>query len=216
MTSWHELGARKAFLDSLEIHGRSATYDLVELGRQSQWCHDSNCFHALEAGIIGQTHTGDEPLEQLFCRGQLEQLVEIGQLRRKAVPVRAGPERDRERVLNQQSLDAALAGTVFTAAVAGGPGETDDGSVAWHSPVTVVSMDEAVEGRTGDAVIAAGSAPLEIGYTMPSRTLMHLYLNGAVWRWPYRTRLLWLLVSVQHGDEGWRVLPRSHLRDTGA
>ncbi|MFE2973405.1 hypothetical protein [Streptomyces sp. NPDC059258] len=42
-----------------------------------------------------------------------------------------------------------------------------------------------------------GTAPLEVGDSWPSRTLMHLYQYGAVARWPYGSELIWLFVNFE-------------------
>ena len=42
---------------------------------------------------------------------------------------------------------------------------------------------------------APGWAPLEVGYTRPSRTLLHLTEFGAVARWPYGHDVITLLVQ---------------------
>lgn len=45
-----------------------------------------------------------------------------------------------------------------------------------------------------------GSAPLEVGDSWPSRTLMHLWQYGAVARWPYGSDLIWLFLSYDYGQ----------------
>ncbi|MER7671316.1 hypothetical protein ABTY61_23010 [Kitasatospora sp. NPDC096128] len=50
--------------------------------------------------------------------------------------------------------------------------------------------------------IAASNAPLEVGTTLPSRTLLHLDLEGAVARWRYASTwitLLWRIGPSPYG-----------------
>lgn len=45
------------------------------------------------------------------------------------------------------------------------------------------------------------SAPLEVGYTKPSRTLHHLMVEGAVARWAYDSTDIDLLVDIERLGE---------------
>jgi hypothetical protein len=57
--------------------------------------------------------------------------------------------------------------------------------------------------RTGQTLLsypsdrAPGSAPLEVGDSWPSRTLMHLWQYKAVARWPYGSKLIYLFLNYR-------------------
>lgn len=51
------------------------------------------------------------------------------------------------------------------------------------------------------AVRVPGSAPLEVGDSWPSRTLMHLLQYKSVARWPYGSKLIWLFINYGQGDD---------------
>jgi hypothetical protein len=56
-----------------------------------------------------------------------------------------------------------------------------------HAPLVVPSS------------VPGGWAPLEVGDSWPSRTLMHLWQYRAVARWPYGSSRIWLFLNL-----GWR------------
>jgi len=208
MSTWHEFGARYGFTEAVKLRGAEAVYADVELGRQSLWCDDPACRDVIERSAIGQTWRGEESLEQLWCRGQIERAFLTGQVRRTTFRVVGGPHADEMVEKNQAVLDAALGAFSLAASVHGSVGGgVDDGDVAWSAPLEVLSEEEARAGRGAAAVLEPGIAPLEIGYTLPSRTLAHLFQEGAVWRWPYGSEQLWLLAAVELRDEGWCVWP---------
>jgi hypothetical protein len=79
-----------------------------------------------------------------------------------------------------------------------------DGTLKWDAPIKMdsasglVLLDACRNGVKHPvpivATVAAGWAPLEIGSTMASRTLLHLLQEGAVARWPYGSDCIRLLV----------------------
>lgn len=127
--------------------------------------------------------------------------------RRQAHPVNAVPRPDRYGVENERALNDGLAGTGLHATVDGSPGQTDDGVLTWTIDLPLVSRQEAKDVAVPEVAITPGSAPLEIGYTLPSRTLTHLLTTGAVWRWPYTSARVWLLAAVVQAEQGWQVEP---------
>lgn len=208
MSSWHELGARDGFEHVLKIRGAESVYRTVELGRQALWCTRLDCAHAAERGIVGQTYQGDEALEQLWCRGQLEHLLQTGTVRRRSIVIGQGPGADRRCEENEGLLRTALtAHAAVPTVVASTSGRTDDGEIAWLEPLGVLSAEEVRSGRPPEAVLPPDEAPLEVGYTFPSRTLLHLFEEGAIWRWPYNSERLWLLAAVAESDDGWTRRP---------
>jgi hypothetical protein len=208
MSSWHEFGAHHGFEAALKARGHDAVYREVEIGRESLWCDDRACYHRLERTIIGQTFQGGESLEQLWCRGQVESLLLSGQVRRTAVNIGHGPYADKMAEANSAALNAKLTHFAMTAGVSDSSGgRQDDGDITWHEPLDLLSAAEAQGDASASAVLAPGNAPLEVGYTLPSRTLTHLLEEGAVWRWPYNSQRLWLLAAVMEDSHGWHVHP---------
>ena len=144
-------------------------------------------------------------------------LLGTGQVRRFAHPVAATPRPDRHGAENERTLNAGLAGTGLPAAVNGSPGQTDDGVLTWTIALPLVSKQEAEVDAAPEVAIAPGSAPLEIGYTLPSRTFTHLLTTGAVWRWPYKSERLLLLAAVTNHEQRWQIEPLidEHFRASG-
>lgn len=208
MKSWHEWGARRAFEEDLAGVGAQAVYEVVELGRAAAWCDDPQCRHRLLARVVGQVHQDVESLEQLWCRGQVESLLETGRVRLVSVPVGQGPVADREAERNERVLREALAAQPVTLSVwASTGGVSDDGWVHWQAPLAVMASEEADIDAEPQIVLSEVRAALKVGSTLPSRTLLHLLADGAVWRWPYGSDRLWLLAAVVPSESGWRVRP---------
>lgn len=207
----HEWSARKAFEHDLETLGAAAVYELVDLGRSAAWCADAHCRHRLVAPVVGQVHRDVESLEQLWCRGQVEYLLAQGRVRLISVPVGAQPRRDLDADANQQALEQGLAPHPVVVRVhASTGGLPDDGWVRWDGELELLAADEADAGAEPAAVLPRAHAPLEVGSTLPSRTLLHLLEDGAVWRWPYKSDRLWLLAAVGPCERsGWRIEPLS-------
>jgi hypothetical protein len=206
--TWHEDAARDAFVLALTARGHDEVYREVEIGRATSWCDEPDCDHHVRRAVIGQTHTGDESIHQLWCRGHVEAFLASGRVRRTAIQVGVTPGADRDHARNQQKLTDALAGWGFEADVQPSTGgRTDDGDVTWAGDLGLLSPAEVDAGVPPAAVLGPGRASLEIGYTLPSRTYTHLYERGAVWRWPYGSDRLTLLAAVAEHDEGWWIKP---------
>ena len=74
-----------------------------------------------------------------------------------------------------------------------------------RGPATLVGADRARVCRRRPCPF---SVPLEVGYTLPSRTFAHLLTEGAVARWPYDEDQIHLLVDQRAGlHMGTRPLP---------
>lgn len=92
-------------------------------------------------------------------------------------------------------------------------GADADGTLSWSGPLQVSRPTGAFfypsDCRNAPqsilvypSEVAEGSAPLEVGDSWPSRTLMHLWQYRAVARWPYGSNLIWLFLNVGWG-RGW-------------
>lgn len=88
-------------------------------------------------------------------------------------------------------------------------GADADGMLSWQGPLVASrptgdffypsscrNVQQAPLTRLGE--VPEGSAPLEVGDSWPSRTLMHLHQYGAVARWPYGSSLIWLFIRLKH------------------
>lgn len=85
-----------------------------------------------------------------------------------------------------------------------------DGSLRWGDPLMISRpTGEFFYGsdckHAGQTILAypttrePGWAPLEVGDSWPSRTLMHLWQYRAVARWPYGSKLIWLFLNYGWG-----------------
>lgn len=84
-------------------------------------------------------------------------------------------------------------------------GADSDGTLSWSEPLKVsrptgvfyypsVCRDAEQSILAYPAMVKPGNAPLEVGDSWPSRTLMHLKQYGSVARWPYGSNLIWLFL----------------------
>jgi hypothetical protein len=69
-----------------------------------------------------------------------------------------------------------------------GRGAIDDGFLKWDRPIALNRM-----GHSSVWALYPGRAPLEVGYTRPYTTLFHLTDDRALARWPYGSKLIYLL-----------------------
>lgn len=82
----------------------------------------------------------------------------------------------------------------FSATFWGGT-ETADGYVEWSEPIQANSIrDDGVEVR---ATIAPARAPLEVGHTKGSTTLLHILEKHRLARWPYHSDKITLIHLIE-------------------
>lgn len=156
--------------------------------------------------VIGQHHWERYrwPLEQVAAFSVVHSEIMSGDVARVVIGTRRNtPHADEDRAANAAGLSDLP--HPFTAGVDLGQGNADqDGWLEWSEPIDVeVSTGVPLIGADGSMspvimkrTLLPGGAPLEIGYTMPSATLLHLRRNRSVARWPYGHPFLTLLVSV--------------------
>ncbi|MFH9798123.1 hypothetical protein [Streptomyces virginiae] len=157
---------------------------------------------------IGQTHKGPSKWLPSQAAAYLRIFTGLtsGEFAQVLVPLGTAPNLDSERQANQAALDGLH--STFRATVDTAQDHADaDGQVSWSIPITVdqstgVGLPEAAGVRPGTRPVSvpSGGVPLEIGYTMPSRTLHHLLVSGGVARWPYHHEHLCLFVNLQPGS----------------
>lgn len=200
--------ARSSLEDAIESSGLLQTYSAIDLARQALWCRDTHCRHKADVPVIGQAF-GDEGIEQLWCRARIAGLMGSQRVILASLGLIGLPEADRRADDNHRLLRDALSEETFDVDVwSSVGGADDDGRVGWTRPLTVV-LD--ADDHGGERVtLEPGCAPLEIGYTLPSRTLSHLVYDGGVWRWPYGSQELWLLAAVERQGDRLRLRGLNH------
>jgi len=155
---------------------------------------------------VGQMHDRGPsrwPPEQVAAFGWVNYMVMRGEITQIRIATGACPFPDKERALNQQILDTLV--EPFTAEVDPGQHNADcDGRLSWSR--TVISEkstgvpyfadpDGAPTPLRAPKDVPAAGIPLEIGSTLPSRTLLHLGEYGGVARWPYESTVVRVLIS---------------------
>ncbi|GGQ25214.1 hypothetical protein GCM10010140_64410 [Streptosporangium pseudovulgare] len=140
----------------------------------------------------------------------LLRLFITGELLVAHVPLGMGPSRDKERRRNQKVLDEALSRQGIVACVdQEQQGAGYDGHIhllsGWRArrlwfEVEKDSFRFRSLSETIGPLAENGGIPLEIGYTDPTRTFMHLREYGGVVRWPYGSDGLYLL-ALREGKE---------------
>jgi len=150
------------------------------------------------------------PAYQTAAFAYLHALVGSGDV--AFTPIRTGgtPGPDADRVGNASLLKETL--LPFTADLDMTQNGADaDGRLDWgrriflpRSTGTFFYEDSCAKGHQSrldfKASYHASSAPLEVGDSWPSRTLMHLWQYGAVARWPYGSRFILLFINYGWGD----------------
>jgi hypothetical protein len=189
MPAMHEQAAESLLDRWMSIpEGPRALYDAYT-GVRHGWGADY-------VDMLGQS-ARNWTMEQICCFAILHVDIILGKI--AIVRVRAGgtPRSDADRTRNAE-LVADLP-EPFTATVhMTQHGADADGTVSWDQPITVdVSpgpTDDGSSARAVPAIVPPGAVPMEIGYSLPSRTLLHIREDGGVARWPYGSDWIWVLL----------------------
>jgi hypothetical protein len=208
MPTIHEQGAEHLFGRMLDHPGASRT--LAETRRRLKLpaghprAFDQNYVAAI--GQVFRTPPSHWPMEQVAAFTAMHTKIcagEVAQVQISAIGLDDGPSPDAHRDENAAKL-ADLPAPFQAEVDRGQYGADSDGSLKWNAPIQVdaatgVVFLDACRGAAKQPVtivqtIADGWAPLEIGSTMPSRTLMHVIQEGVVARWPYGADSIWLFV----------------------
>jgi hypothetical protein len=202
----HEQAAQRHLLNLASTPEGAQVMHLAYTGVHGRWADDY-------LSMIGQhfmySTNSQWPLEQVVSFGRVHHRIEAGELGR--IPIRAGghPWSDKEREHN--ALLLADLPHPFVAELDMTQNCADsDGLLRWTEPVEVQVATGRTEASTGvgaravlaNAIIRPGSVPLEVGYTMPSRTALHAHEDRGVARWPYHSDWIWLIVSMAHFAPG--------------
>ena len=118
--------------------------------------------------IVTQRWSGSYDLYDAYAFGQVYASLLDGDVTLTPINLDAEPAADAKDGLNNERLAGLPA--PFAAHFVGGGGD-DDGVLSWDEE----------------------RAPLEVGYTRPLTTLLHLH-HGSLARWPYGHTRIWLLI----------------------
>lgn len=145
------------------------------------------------------------PLAQHAAFVNVHALIGAGDVAITCISTGGVPGPDADRVGNAGKLEDTVA--PFRAELdMHQNGADSDGEFRWDTPLKIsrstgahffpsACREETYSLVTYPITREAGWAPLEVGDSWPSRTLMHLHQYGAVARWPYGSKLIWLFIN---------------------
>lgn len=168
---------------------------------------------------VGQTQRDPAywPLHQVASLMKVLKGLAYGNIVRRRIPVGETPGPDADRQGNAARLERIPA--PFDAQLdMTQNGADSDGTLSWGEPVNLwralgVRIEHG-EGLYGSLhapfEVRPWRVPLEVGYTLPSRTAAHLMVEGAVARWAYEDDEICLLIDLGRIGTavGTRPLPR--------
>ncbi|WP_131589746.1 hypothetical protein [Streptomyces seoulensis] len=155
---------------------------------------------------IGQTQHDPAywPLEQVAAFLKVHTGLMAGLYARVEISVNAMPGPDADRVGNA----AKLRGThpLFCPELDMEQNGADcDGWLSWKTDISMnrssslgLITDCGTSPVNMGLLVEPGGVPLEVGTSKPSRTYMHLHMEGGVARWPYHSDRIGLLINVEH------------------
>lgn len=147
---------------------------------------------------IGQPYGGWTD-GQVAAYSRVHYLIATGKVAKLTIPVGATPGRDADREGNQRRLNEGIP-SEFTAEIYEGNSHDGDALLSWPEDSVMAWIDG--YGNETEAPLCqwAHSAPLEIGHTDASRTMLHLAEGGIVARWPYGSEDIWLFFYATMQD----------------
>ncbi|MFJ8955245.1 hypothetical protein ACIRL3_46155 [Streptomyces sp. NPDC102384] len=144
------------------------------------------------------------PAHQAACFLKVHFGVLAGRYARLTVEVGRQPAADAQRASNAEALDD-LPRPFVAALDMDQNGADQDGALTWNEEVTAVAgtatffyTDCCSVPVTRSERLPAAEMPLEVGHSLPSRTLTHLEMDGGVARWPYGSTDLEVLLNTEH------------------
>lgn len=203
MTTSHERGAH-VVLDRILTREPTA----AALVRTRNRLADGGHFTPGFVSAVGQMHRlapARWPVHQVAAFLDIHAAVGVGWYAMVQVEVGTGPRSDAERSANAAAL--ADLPEPFTAQLDLAQNAADeDGTVTWSQDIIVTRSTgvpytaacTAREPLTIPTTVQAFQVPLEVGTTLPSRTLLHLEEDGGVARWAYGSTDLYLLLNLRH------------------
>lgn len=157
---------------------------------------------------VGQMHRltpGNWPVHQVAAFLDIHAAIGAGRYAMVQVEVGTAPRPDAGRAANAAAL-ADLPEPFMAQLDLDQNAADEDGKVAWTEDV-IVTRSTGVSYTAGCAVpesltiptvVGSFRVPLEVGTTMPSRTLLHLEEDGGVARWAYDSTDLYILLNLGH------------------
>lgn len=154
---------------------------------------------------VGQTQRKPAywPPHQVVALAHVLEGLAYGRIVRRRIPLgeTPGPDADREgNATRLRSLAAPFKARLDMTQ----NGADSDGEFAWDLPINLwralgvrLLGQEGIHGSVHAPFQARpSSVPLEVGYTLPSRTMAHLMMEGAVARWAYEDDEICLLLDL--------------------
>lgn len=169
---------------------------------------------------VGQTQRDPAywPAHQVAALTDVLDGLAYGRIVRRRISVGETPGPDADRDGNAallRNLDAPFHAQLDMSQ----SGADSDGTLSWDSPVNLwralgvrVLHEAGLYGSLhAPFEVRPWSVPLEVGYTLPSRTMVHLMMEGAVARWAYEDKEICLLLDLARIGTmaGTRPLPAS-------
>jgi hypothetical protein len=203
VTTIHERAARAVLDRMLTDEGTAAV-----LARTRRRLAQGTQFDPGYVDAIGQMHRsrpGAWPPHQAAAFLQMHTRTGSGLYAIVRVEVGTAPHADAERDANASALNDLPEPFVADLDL-GQKAADEDGTLHWTQDITAIRCTGVVQLMncaaqvpvTMPAVVAPGSIPLEVGTTLPSRTLLHLVEDGGVARWAYGSTDLYLFLNLQH------------------
>jgi hypothetical protein len=170
------------------------------------------------AAMVGQTPTqpGSWPPHQVAAFASVLTRLAFGRVARRRIRLGASPGADADRTGNAARLQGLPAPFVAHLSMTQHGADCDgllewtESVVTWRSTATPVLGAHVLHGAIqAPFEVRPSSVPLEVGYTLPSRTFAHLLTEGVVARWPYDDEEVHLLIDLERAGlfMGARPLP---------
>jgi hypothetical protein len=152
------------------------------------------------------------PVHQTAAFAYLHTLIGTGRVAFVPIDTGGAPGPDADRIGNAALLERTC--PPFRAELDMTQNGADhDGALEWDQPIRLERStgsfyyEDACASTTQSrltylATAGRGWAPLEVGDSWPSRTLLHLWQFGAVARWPYRSKHILLFINFGWGPQG--------------
>ena len=203
MTTVHEDAATDALRDFLSTEDGAKAFSVCTAGlRTGRWSQGY-------VNAIGQTHWHDParwPLDQIYSFMMVHSRIMDGEIGKVQISAHGEPSADRERAINQAALENLPGPFVAHVDLDQHGSDRGDGFLAWTAPIQVEQSvgyphSDLATGHTAPVIITKtlppGQVPLEIGYTLPSKTHDHLLSGRGVARWAYGSRRIYLFVRTR-------------------
>lgn len=168
-------------------------WDLMEQNESLRWYFD----------LIGTHYKGVRSLTlpQVHAAVLVNGMLHSGEVKIATINLREVPLSDSQEKGNQAKLLRLPSPFEALVCCERGRGADDDGQVAWRKPARFdpLSCEGGDEPEPCPCTTMApeeirqGCVPLEIGTTLPSKTLVHLKLDGGVARWPYGSEKVYVM-----------------------